>query len=135
MPQLGFFSLNSTACLRSLLGCATYLSNLTWSKVNPDIPSQINFYNLLSYPSGSGKHLGTLGSSHSFTIFSALANPVTETFKMHVIRSFLTTSLALTHIQDIFHLDNCNGPLKWFSKFCSCTLLSLLNTLGRPFKI
>lgn len=45
---------------------------------------------------------------------------------------FLTTSTALTLIQDISHLDHCNSLLKCFPRFSSCAF-DLLSTYETSF--
>lgn len=85
-------------------------------------------------PVAPAKYLGTRDISHSLTHYSQAIGRFRHEYLQNacITWSFSTISMALTLIQDISHLDNCNSLLKWFSKFCFCTLLSLLNTLKHP---
>lgn len=108
----------------------------------PGIPCQTNFSSILSYfswwqlffSSGSSQIPRHPWYSHSLTHHSQARGRFRHEYLQNacITWSFPTISMALTLIQDISHLDNCNSLLKWFSKFCSCTLLSLLNTLRHP---
>lgn len=131
IPPAWIFPINPAAALRSLLIYTTYISNLTWSKVNSwcSLP---NKFLLQSSPS-QWLRSNTLGPW--YFLFSYLPYSIHWQI-LSAIPSRCTPTRFFSTLPRHLSPRSLQWPLDWFSKLCFGTFLSIPNTLTDcPFKI